>query len=300
MTNQIEFRHFDYFLALVETLHYGRAAERLFISQSALSQQIQRLEHLVGQSLFDRTNRSVELSHAGLLFKKVALRVTGQLHDSLEEWKLALEEIEGVMRIGFVGSAMQEFLPPLIKDFNSKFPKTRFSLDEMSNLAQLKALQEKQLDIGFVRSNKVPSGFACETVYTENLCLVVQEKHAITADNFKDMKQLSEESFILFPNQQSQMYYQQIIRLCQYYGFTPKISHRSIHGPTIFKLVEGGMGISLIPNSLRDDKNYKIRFIELNNVPFSTSLFAVWDKGNAKSGLNCFLETLFSGKLQPN
>ncbi len=297
MTNQIELRHFDYFLALAETLHYGKAAEQLFISQSALSQQIQRLEHLVGQNLFDRTNRRVDLSHAGHLFKKVALGVTTQLHDSLEDWKLALEEKDGIIRFGFVGSAMQDFLPPLIKDFNEKFPKTRFSLDEMSNQSQLNALQEKQLDIGFVRSNKVPAGLTCETVYTENLCLVVPENHNISVENFKDMGQLSEENYILFPNEQSQMYYQQIIKLCQYYGFTPKISHRSIHGPTIFKLVEAGMGISLVPNSLRDDRNYKIRFIELNNVPFSTSLFAIWDKENAKTGLRCFLEILFSNKI---
>ncbi|MCL6265828.1 LysR family transcriptional regulator [Flagellimonas myxillae] len=293
MTNQIEFRHLEYFLALSEELHFGRAAERLYISQSALSQQIQRLEHLVGRPLFDRTNRRVELNRAGELFKKAAQQVTHQLSDSLENWKLALEEIEGVIRIGFVGSAMREFLPPLIKEFSEKHPQTQFSLDEMNNQSQLQALEAEQLDVGFVRSNQAPQGMNCKPVYTENLCMVLPENHTISAQNFKDIGQFSEEKFILFPNQQSQMYYQQIIKLCQHFGFTPSISHRSIHGPTIFKLVESGMGISIVPKSLMDDKNYKIRFIELDNVPFTTSLFAVWNPENAKSGLKHFLDLLF-------
>ncbi len=293
MTNQIEFRHLEYFLALSQTLHYGKAAERMFISQSALSQQIQRLEHLLGQPLFDRTNRRVELNQAGQLFKQVAQQVTNQMHGSLEAWRLALEEIEGMIRIGFVGSAMQEFLPPLIKDFSEKFPKTKFSLDEMNNQLQLQALEAEQLDIGFVRSNEVPPGLSCKAVYTENLCVVLPENHRISHATFKDISQFSKENFILFPNQQSQMYYQQIIKLCQHYGFSPSISHRSIHGPTIFKLVESGMGISIVPKSLMDKKNYRIRFIELVDVPFDTSLFAIWNPENTKNGLKHFLELLF-------
>ena len=86
------------------------------------------------------------------------------------------------------------------------------------------------------------------------------------------------------------MYYQQILNICSACGFSPKISHKSIHGPTIFKLVENGMGISIVPNSLRDEKNYKIRFIELNKIPHKTELFAVWKKGNDNPALPNFVK----------
>ncbi|WP_286911401.1 LysR substrate-binding domain-containing protein, partial [Maribacter sp. UBA6511] len=69
-------------------------------------------------------------------------------------------------------------------------------------------------------------------------------------------------------------------------------SHRSIHAPTIFKLVEGGLGISIVPNSLRDDHNTKVKFIELNNVPQETELFAVWHQKNTNLALPFFLEML--------
>nr|WP_299385375.1 LysR family transcriptional regulator [Allomuricauda sp.] len=289
MTNQIEIRHLEYFLVLADTLHYGKAADKLYISQSALSQQIQRLESLTGHSLFDRTNRRVELNQAGRMFKKVALEVTHQLQDALETWQLEMEEIEGIIRIGFVGSAMQEFLPPLLQEFGNLYPNTQFSLDEMNNQSQLQALENNQLDLGFMRSNQVPADLNCKEVFTENLCVVLPQNHAISASSFRDVGQFSEESFILFPNEQSQFYFQQIIRLCKHHGFSPKISHRSIHGPTIFKLVESGMGISIVPKSLVDHKNYRVKFIELDQVSFTTSLFAVWNPGNGKTGLKNFL-----------
>ena len=88
------------------------------------------------------------------------------------------------------------------------------------------------------------------------------------------------------------MYYQQIINLCRDYGFSPQIAHESIHGPTIFKLVESGLGISIVPNSLRDEYNYQIQFIELKNIPQRTELFAVWNKANDNAALSYFLEML--------
>ena len=104
------------------------------------------------------------------------------------------------------------------------------------------------------------------------------------------MGQLASESFILFPNERSQMYYQQILNLCAADGFSPKISHQSIHGPTIFKLVENGMGIAVVPNSLRDEHNYEIRFIELVDLKQKTELFAGWNKNNMNFALKHLLK----------
>jgi len=292
MTNQLEIRHFEYFLALAETLHYRKAAERLFISQSALSQQIARLETILGQALFIRTNRKVNLSEAGLLFKKEAELIINQLAQSMERWQLGVKGGEGILRIGFVGSAMQEYLPPIIKKFSRECPRIKFYLHDLSNKDQLAALEKKQLDIGFMRAKNLPKTMDSISVFKENFSLVLPINHPITEANFVDMRQLSKESYILFPNEHSQMYYQQIINLCADHGFHPQISHQSIHGPTIFKLVESGLGISIVPNSLRDEYNYQIRFIELNNVPQQTELFAVWNQGRDNAALPYFLEVL--------
>lgn len=294
MTNQLEIRHFEYFLVLSETLHYRKAAERLFISQSALSQQIARLETILGQALFIRTNRKVNLSQAGVAFKKEAELVINQLQLSMERWRLAVKGGDGILRIGFVGSAMQVYLPPIIKKFSIECPRIKFYLEDLSNKDQVIALEKKQLDIGFMRAKNLPASLESVSVFKENFSLVLPTNHPITKENFVNMGQLAHESYILFPNERSQMYYQQIINLCNDYGFDPQISHRSIHGPTIFKLVESGLGISIVPNSLKDEYNYQVRFIELTNIPQQTELFAVWHKENDNAALPYFLEMVMS------
>jgi DNA-binding transcriptional LysR family regulator len=292
MTNQLEFRHLNYFLVLAKTLHYREAAEKLFISQSALSQQIQRLEFILGKKLFIRNNRKVRLSPEGLIFQREAALLQNQATLAMERWKSAISGEQGLLRIGFVGSAMQVYLPSIIKKFSETHPKIEFFLNDLSNTAQLSALEAGQIDIGFIRSNVVPPTMEIQSVFKENFALVLPKEHAITVANFKDISQLADESFVLFPNAHSQMYYEQIIALCKDHGFTPKISHRSIHAPTIFKLVESGLGISIVPNSLRDEHNYEINFIELNTIPQKTELFAVWNTANTNMALPYFLKVL--------
>ncbi len=292
ISNQIELRQLRYFLVLAETLHYRRAAEKLHLSQSALSQQIKQLESFVGTPLFDRTNRKVSLNRAGQLFLKEALSITGQLKKSLERWQSEYHGIQGEIKIGFVGSAMQQYLPPSLKRFGVNHPNIKLHLEELTNEEQLRALELEHIDIGFMRSNQITQDMNIKSVFEENFSLVLPKQHPITASNFNNIGQLSHESFILFPNEKSPMYYQQILNICSSYGFSPKISHRSIHGPTIFKLVENGMGISIVPNSLRDEKNYEIRFIELNKISQKTELYAVWKTGNDNPALPNFLEIL--------
>jgi len=292
MTNQLEFRHLHYFLVLADTLHYREAAEKLYISQSALSQQIQRLEFILGKKLFIRTNRKVRLSAEGILFKQEAVLIQNQATLSMERWKSAVSGKQGLLKIGFVGSAMQKYLPLIIKKFTETHPNIEFYLNDLSNTDQLSALEAGSIDIGFIRSNIVSPAMEIKSVFKEKFTLVLPKEHAISRANFKDVSQLSEESFILFPNENSQMYYDQIVALCNDHGFAPKISHRSIHAPTIFKLVAGGLGVSIVPNSLRDDKNDNIKFIELNSVPQETELFAVWKKANTNIALPYFLKIL--------
>ncbi|WP_354615354.1 LysR family transcriptional regulator [Sediminicola arcticus] len=288
----MELRSLRYFLVLVDTLHYTQAAELLFISQSALSQHIKQLEGTLGTPVFNRTNRKVTLNRAGKLLAKEAYLILQQVDQSMERWQLSLDGVLGQLKIGFVGSAMQGYLPPIIKEFSKTHPKINFYLEEFTNTEQLKGLEQDQLDIGFMRSNKVPSDISLKSVYSENFSLVLPLEHPINMTNFKNMGQLAEESFILFPNENSPMYFQQIQNLCADYGFSPNISHKSIHGPTIFKLVENGMGVAIVPNSLRDEFNYKIKFLELDGVPYKTELFAAWKKGNENPALRYFLNLI--------
>lgn len=289
-TNQLEIRHLRYFLVLADTLHFRKAASKILISQSALSQQIHMLESILGMKLFDRTNRKVSLSTAGHHFLKEAQHIIDYVDASLSRWQDTIKGRVGQLRIGFVGSAMKHYLPPIIKNFTGSFPNIVLSLEELANSDQLKHLEKGTIDIGFMRSNKILPNMAIKPVFAENFSLVMPQDHPINENNFVNMGQLANESFILYPNESSPLYFQQILNLCSKYNFSPKISHKAIHGGTIFKLVENGMGLSIVPSSLKDETNYSIRFIELKEDAAKTELFAVWDKDFQNPVLEEFLK----------
>ncbi|MBE9597828.1 LysR family transcriptional regulator [Pedobacter sp. MC2016-24] len=292
IANQLELRHLNYFKVLARELHYRRASELLFISQSALSQQIKQLEQILNLSLFDRSNKKVSLTDAGKLFYQDTQQILNKVETAVTHLKLYQAGNTGQIGIGFVASAMESLLPHLLKRFNTDCPNIKFQLDELSNSEQLIALQNESLDLGFMRSNHVPEGFVSKKVYTETFSLVLPTTHQMKAAKFKNIGELKDEFFILFPNEQSQLYYQQIINICADQGFAPKVAHRSIHAPTIFRLVENGMGLSIIPTSLATSDNPNIKFIELKNVPQKTALYAVWKKDNPNPALPYLLEML--------
>lgn len=292
MTNQLEVRDFEYFLVLAQVLHFKKAALHLNITQSALSQKIRRLESLLGKELFIRTSRKVALSKAGKLFRKEAQIIVNQIYHSMERWTLSTDGIEGLLRIGFVGSAMRHYLPPILQTFISTHPNIKFYLDDASNQYQIDNLENNNLDIGFIRSANVPAFMTIKSVYEECFSVVLPKSHPVTKRNFRDMSVFSEESFILWPSQASEMYFQKILDICRDAGFSPNISHRALHGPSIFKLVESGLGVSIVPSSLKDEKNYQIRFIDLVDIPQRTELFAVWNSDHSNEALDYLLELL--------
>jgi len=295
IANQLELRHLNYFKVLATELHYRRASELLFISQSALSQQIKQLEQILKVTLFDRSNKKVALTDAGILFYRDVQQIINKVETAVVHLKLYKEGNTGQIGIGFVASAMESVLPALLKKFNSDCPNIKFHLDELSNSDQLIALQNESIDLGFMRSNHLPEGFTSQKVYTETFSVVLPANHLMTKEKFKHIGQLKDEFFILFPNEQSQLYYQQILSLCADQGFAPKVAHRSIHAPTIFRLVENGMGLSIIPTSLAAGTYPNIKFIELKGIPQQTALYAVWKKENSNPALPYLLDMLPSG-----
>ena len=151
MSNQIEFRHLRYFQVVANELHFRKAAEKLFITQPALSRQIKQLEEYVGAELFKRDKRNVVLTQAGAYL----LKESEFLFNHLDFVKGNIRHIskgdEGEVRIGFVGSAMQSVIPSLLKKVNKELPKIHFVLTELTNQHQVDLIRKNQLDIGFIR-----------------------------------------------------------------------------------------------------------------------------------------------------
>ena len=292
MSYQIELRHMRYFLAVAEELHFRKAAERLFISQPGLSRQIKVLEEALGVVLFERHTRKVVLTKVGEYLKIEFSAQIKMLSHTLENAKMLQDGKQGALKIGYVGSAMQEVIPNLLLNFEKKHPNILCSLKEIDNQQQLEALLSFSLDIGFVRLERVPRALEIKPILKENFCLVLPKDHEIGESNFKSLRQFKEASFILFDAQYSASYHEKVMQIFDDCGFTPLNSHNTIHSSSIFKLVENKFGISIVPKSLAQKRGHKIKFIELDMIAQKTTLSVIWNKKNTNPILNDVLELL--------
>ena len=292
MSYQIELRHMRYFLAVAEELHFRKAAEKLFISQPGLSRQIKLLEEELGIILFERHNRKVVLTTVGEYLKTEFTQQLRIIDSTLTNAKLIHDGKKGELKIGYVGSAMQDVIPNLLLKFADKNPDILFDLKEIDNQKQIEDLMSLSLDIGFVRLERVPLTLEIKTILDENFCLVLPKHHPINEENFENIAQFKEESFILFDAKYSASYYEKVMQIFDDCNFTPIISHNTIHSSSIFKLVENNFGISIVPKSLAKKSGYRIKFIELDTIVQKTKLSIIWNKKNGNPLVKDFLKLL--------
>ncbi len=290
--NQIEIRHYRYFLALAEQLNYHRAAEMLFISQPGLSRQIKQMEELLGVQLFERGQRMVRLTAAGKYLQAECIQMLNRIkhmHGQLQ----AIDKGElGQLQIGFLGSAMQQIIPNLLRYLRDKYPSIHTNLREMSNQDQIDKLLDGTLDIGFVRLPQVVDEIHKEDICTDKFVLVLPSQHTLTEESFTSLRQLADESFILFSSDYSPHYYQTIMSIFENEGFSPNVSHQSVHAQTIYKLVEQGLGLAIVPYSLQFGFDLQVKFIPIPRAHQTTTLSAVWLKTSFNPCLGHIIEAI--------
>src|ERR1700733_5372499 len=122
MDRDIELRHLRYFVAVAEELHFGRAAQRLHLAQPPLSQQIRKLEDILGHALFTRTSRAVRLTAAGETLLERARRTLQNVQEDLDEARSVGRGEVGSLRVGFIGSAMLTPLPAMLGHYPPQYP----------------------------------------------------------------------------------------------------------------------------------------------------------------------------------
>jgi len=296
MSNQLELRHFIYFLAVADELHFRKAAEKLFISQPGLSRQIKQMEEFLETQLFERDKKKVSLTPAGHYLKKEVRYVLNHLSNVERQIKLLGDGETGELRIGFLGSAMQEVIPNMLLKIRDTYPKVKTSLQELSNTAQVDAVLNEELDMGFVRLSRVPSTLNMETIFRDTFSLVLPERYPMITREFKGMHQFAADDFILFSQDYSPLYYDTIMSICADAGFRPNISHKSVHAHTIFKLVENHLGLAIVPTALQNGFQMRVKFIELKDIPQRAELSVIWKKEHTNPVLKNCMDLLLSNK----
>src|SRR3984893_13238196 len=147
----MELRQIRSFLSVAETLHFGRTAELIHLSQPALSLQIRALEDEVGVRLFERNRRKTTLTAAGFAFRDDAARALSQLDQAIRRARLAADRQLGLLRSGLIAAAALEIVPNVIRQFRELNPEVEFSLRAIPTANQVQMLESGSLDMGFLR-----------------------------------------------------------------------------------------------------------------------------------------------------
>lgn len=291
----MELRHLKYFLAVAEELHFRKAAEKLYISQPGLSRQVKQLEELLGTPLLLRDKKKVSLTRAGEYLKGEVEFILNHLEVTKKQLRLIGEGQFGEVRMGFLGSAMQSVIPGLLVRLKEQYPQIKTSLEELSNSAQVNALLKDRLDIGFVRLARVPDALDIRPVFEDTFSLVLPSGHPMRQEEFKGLGQFKEENFILFAQDYSPLYFDTVMSICEDEGFSPKVSHKSVHAHTIFRLVENYLGIAIVPSSLQKGFDMDVKFIPLQDIPQRAVLSVVWKKDHRNKALEHCISLLLDG-----
>jgi DNA-binding transcriptional LysR family regulator len=249
----MELRHLRYFVAVAEERHFGRAAARLHIAQPPLSQQIRRFEAELGEPLLYRTTRSVELAPAGEVLLERAREILAAVDAAVDDARRAARGEYGRLAVGFTGSSTYELLPALAAALRRELPGVMLDLrGELLTPAQVARLVDGTLDLGLLRPPVRERELSLEVLRSEPLVAVLPESHRLAESDAVALELLEDEPFVTYPSHFRSVLHDAVEDACAAHGFKPLAAHEVAETATLVSFVAAGLGVSLVPASVRN------------------------------------------------
>jgi DNA-binding transcriptional LysR family regulator len=247
----VELRQLRHFVVLAEELHFRRAAARLHISQPPLSKQIAALEQELGCQLLERTRRRVALTPAGEAFLRDTRAVLAELDVAVSTARALDAGLAGVLRIGFVGSALLSIVPAAVQAFSHGRPDVEVELSERSTVDALRLLRSGTIDVALVRPPMEPDAvLRSELVLRERTIAAVPSGHPLARLRRIPLRRLASEPLVLFPRVQAPGFHDLLIGELAATGRSPRVAQYAPEMTTIVGLVAAGIGVSPVPASV--------------------------------------------------
>ncbi|MDQ8703812.1 LysR family transcriptional regulator [Streptomyces sp. LHD-70] len=286
----MELRHLSGFVAVAEELHFGRAAERLHIAQSPLSQQIRLLERDLGVRLFDRTTRSVRLTSAGRALLEPARHLLAEA-SAVRRTVLAahLGEV-GRVTLGFAGASSYSALPVLTRAVTSELPGIELVLEGQTYTGEaLGRIADGSLDIGFV-ALPVRRGISARVVRVERLLLALPDSHPLAQRTEVAIAELAREPLVTFPQARGSAVREAMVQACHEAGFAPRIAQEAPDSYNLLALVGAGVGLAVVVSSARNIQLEHVVFRPLagDDVPVLPIALG-WRTGDSSAALAAVL-----------
>lgn len=303
----MDVRQLRHFTAVAETLHFGRAAERLGMTQPPLSQSILALERELGAPLFARTRRSVALTPFGeqwLAFVREALAGVDALPAIAR--RLRLGEA-GRLELSFVSTADYSILPDLVRRYTALFPQVEIQLTETTSDVQIAALLAGQGHAGLIippADGALPEALTYRRLVSEPLVVAAPERWVETgrltlSDGALAIEALMGAPVILFPRHAAPAFHDLVTGYFGEHGGRANIVQEAIQMQTIISLVSAGMGVALVPASLRNLARTGVRYIDLMGERPHLESGVVWRRAETAPTLQRFLAVALETSPSP-
>lgn len=278
------------FVAVAEELHFGRAAERLHMTQPPLTRQVQALERELGVELFDRSGRAVRLTPAGRSFLADARRLLRDAEGAAFAVRRVPAGESGTVAIGFTAASAPGVLGPLLALMRRELPRVDVVLREMVTAEQLDALSGGSLDLGLARPPITRPELSSREVRREPLVVALPHGHRLSERDSLDVADLDGEEVVMPAPNEARYFYELLISLFRTAGIAVRYSQHLSQVHSILALVEAGVGLGLVPVSAIGARYGGVVLRPLATAdPQPVRLHAVWRAANANPALRAVL-----------
>jgi DNA-binding transcriptional LysR family regulator len=290
---EMELRHLRYFLAVAEELNFTRAARRLNIAQPPLTQQIKALEAEMGVTLFDRTGYRVELTDAGKAFVPQVARILADVRNAVFIAKRAAAGDVGHVRVGFTESAsFNPLVTAAFRNFRQAYPEVEVSLEENPTTVLAAALREGRVDAAFLRPPlRTMEGIALHIIDEEEMLVAVSNGHPLAARADLEIKDLTDETFVLYPRVERPGLADTVIAACEKAGFSPKVKQYTPQLSSTINLVAASMGVSIVPRSMQGLQPQAVSYKRLRDQRLTALLGIAHRSDESSAPVLRFVET---------
>jgi DNA-binding transcriptional LysR family regulator len=277
----VDIRQLNYFIAVAEERHFGRAAKRLHMAQPPLSQQIRQLEEQLGVRLLNRTTRRVDLTAAGQLLLDRGRQIVNDIGTLEADVYQVGKGATGVLRVGFSGSATYGVMPQIARLAKQVLPGLSLALNG--------EMLTPSMEAGLLRPPVSSQEIDYRVVAQEPLVVAVPSFSALAEDRSVAMHELQDQDFIAYAPES--VLYRITSDLCRQAGFQPRITQVVGETSTMLAFVAAGGGVAVMPSRVRAFQLDGVAYREIENVP-SVELAVAWLRGNHSTLLQNFLDVV--------
>jgi DNA-binding transcriptional LysR family regulator len=286
LDDQIELRHLRYFLAVADAGSMTKAARRLSVAQTPLSQQIRQLEGRLGVTLFERgRGRAAQLTEPGRVLYVRAQQVMATLDEAAEEVRDLASGSSGRLRFGAVPTIAPHLTRPL-SSFAERFPEVMVTFREAGAERLAAEIASGQIDMGFARLPIPPSDLDVRVLWEEEFLLALPPDHRLAEHRELPLGAIAGERFVAFDRQRAWYLFQVIEAACEKAGFRPRVVCDGSSFLTVARLVGAGYGVSVLPRSAVEPiRRPHPVLVPIAGTPVTTAIAGLYPKRSSPSPL---------------